>query len=717
MPSTIRGLLVTGHIERFSIPFAITALGISHVITQITVIREFMNVFTGNEIIAGVLISLWLLLTGFGAWAGRYIRSGPLQSLIFRGSLFVVAMLPIVHIVLIRFLKNQLFARGELPGLEALILWSTVLLLPYCIITGGLLTVACTIMPGKADPRRSIGAVYFFDNIGDILGGVLFTFLLAHYFNNLEILYVPSLLCLFAFFLTVKHGIFASLLRITTVAAILALFVVFPLDTISLTWLYPHQEIALYDESPYGRLVVTRDRGQTSFFENGEHLFSTPNIRASEEMVHFALPQIERIDSVLLVSGGIAGLIDEILKYDVKRIDYVEIDPRIIEAGLENLDIDFPEGVHIHLEDGRKFIQETSGRYDAVILNLPDPVSLQLNRFYTVEFFREAKAVLRPGGVITFGLRGAENYISDDQARLLSTLHNSLRTIFRHTVIIPGERNIFIASDRRLTDDIAPLISSRGIRTTYINEDYLTGWVTPERVSFLREHLIDETPTNNDFYPAAYLYTMRVWLSMFQESYLVPTAAIFLFLLFYFLRLGMTEKVIFTTGFTAASMEVIILLVYQILHGSVYTGIGLVIAAFMAGLALGSYVANRIERVKRGALLATEGAIIVYLFCFLVALIAGKNLLEPVTLAFLTLLMGALTGAEFPIAGSVLFTSPRETGGSLYTADLLGGALGAFAVGIVLIPRFGIYSACFFLIALKGLIACIFLGTMLKKRG
>lgn len=715
MSSIIRGCLVTGYINRFSIPFAITALGISHVITQITVIREFINVFTGNEIIAGVLISLWLLLTGFGAWTGRYIRSYRLQSLIFRGSLLVVALLPIVHIVLIRFLKNILFARGELPGLEALILWSVVLLLPYCIITGGLLTVACTIMPAKAGPRRSIGTVYFFDNIGDILGGVLFTFALVHYFNNLEILYVPSLLCLVAFLLTLKRGIYASLLRITAVVTILALFVVFPLDTASLKWLYPHQEIALYDESPYGRLVVTKDRGQTSFFENGEHLFSTPNIRASEEMVHFALPQIERIDSVLLVSGGIAGLIDEIQKYDVKHIDYVEIDPRIILAGFENLDIDFPERVHIHLEDGRKFIQETTDRYDAVILNLPDPVSLQLNRFYTVEFFREAKAILRPGGIITFGLRGAENYISDDQARLLSTLHNSLRAIFRHVVIIPGERNVFIASDHSLTDDIAPLISSRGIQTTYVNEDYLKGWVTPERVSFLKEHLIDETPSNHDFHPTAYLYTMRVWLSMFQEHYLVPTTVIFLFLIFYFLRLGMTEKVIFTTGFTAASMEVIILLVYQILHGSIYTGIGLVIAAFMAGLALGSFLANRIERVKRRALLATEGAVIFYLLLFVYALFSGKNLLEPFTLAFLTLLMGALTGAEFPIAGSILFSSPRETGGSLYTADLLGGSLGAFAVGIFLVPSFGIYSACFFLIALKGLIACGFLVTMLKK--
>ncbi|TFG91089.1 MAG: hypothetical protein E4H15_06490, partial [Syntrophobacterales bacterium] len=688
----------------------------SHVITQITVIREFINVFTGNEIIAGVLISLWLLLTGFGAWLGKYIRSRDLQSLLFRISLFVVAFLPIAHIVLIRLLKNLIFVRGELPGLGALIIGATILLLPYCIITGGLLTVACTIMPAKGEKRNSVGKVYFFDNLGDILGGVLFTFFLVNYFNNLNILYVPALLCIASFLITAYKKPVKFILGMMAIALIVIVFAFIPLDKFSLNWLYPLQHIADYDESPYGRLVITKDREQTTFFENGDYLFSTPNIRASEEAVHFALPQIDKVDSVLLISGGIAGIIDEILKYDVNRIDYVEIDPRIISAGLKNLTIRFPELVHIHMKDGRKFIQETARSYDAVILNLPDPVSLQLNRFYTREFFQEVKAILNPQGVITFGVRGAENYISHDQALLLSTLHNSRKGIFRHAVIIPGERNILIASDRPLTAHISPLILAKGIKTTYINEAYLRGWVTPERVTFLTERLIDDAPRNQDFYPVAYLYTMRLWLSMFQENYLPVITALLLFLLLYFLRLGITEKVIFTTGLTASSMEVIILLVYQILHGSVYTGIGLIIAAFMAGLAIGSYTANRKETVETATLFRIEGAIILYLIVFAAVLFWVKPLLGPFVLALLTLLMGALTGAEFPVAGRIIFSSPRETGGSLYTADLLGGSVGAFAVAIVLIPLLGIYRTCFLLIILKALIASALLVRM-RKRG
>jgi spermidine synthase len=701
--------------DRYSIPFAITALGISHVITQITVIREFINIFTGNEIIVGILISLWLLLTGFGAWLGRYIRSSSLQTLLFRISLFIVALLPLFHIVLIRLLRNSLFTRGELPGLGQLILWATVLLLPYCIITGGLLTVACSILPAKGSGGKSIGRVYFFDNIGDILGGVLFSFFLVKYFNNLELLYVPALLCLSGFLISGYRKLTMLILGTSAVVAVLIFIGSVPLDKTSLKWLYPLQKIVDYSESPYGRLVVTKDREQISFFENGEHLFSTPNIFASEEMVHFALPQLDRINSVLLVSGGISGIIDEITKYGVRRLDYVEIDPQIISTGVEKLTIHFPNAVHIHLEDGRKFIQKTGHTYDAVILNLPDPVSLQLNRFYTCEFFQEVKTILNTEGIVCFGVRGAENYISEDQASLLSTLYNSLKGIFRHVLIIPGERNIFIASDKPLTYNIAPLITSKDIKTTYINEHYLRGWVTSERVAFVNESLIDDIAPNHDFHPAAYLYTMRVWLGMFQENYLIPVIVALLFLIFYFLRTGAIQKVIFSTGFIASSMEVTILLVYQILHGSVYTGIGLVIAAFMAGLALGSYTSNRMDMAGKRSLLKIEVMIIIYLFVFTLMLFLGKELLGSFVLALLALIIGTLTGAEFPIAGRVLFSTPEKTAGSLYTADLLGGSLGAFVIGVFLIPLLGIYTACFFLIVLKALIAAGLLVTIRNR--
>jgi len=706
-----------GAVNRFSIPFAITVLGISHVITQITVIREFINVFAGNEIVLGVLFSLWLLLTGFGAWLGRFIRSSVVQMALFRASLFLVAFLPIAHIVLIRFLRDYLFIRGELPGIGPLIIWATVLLLPYCIITGGLLTLACSVLPSYGTKRTSIGRVYFFDNIGDILGGILFTFILVHYFNNLTMLYFPAFLCLLGFLLvdSREYGrrFFKSLPGILGVISVMGIIIFVPLEEITLKWLYPGQTIVDHLESPYGRVVVTSDHDQTSFFENGEHLFSTPNIFANEELVHYALPQLSEVQSVLLVSGGMSGIIDEIRKYKVSHIDYVEIDPSIITAGTRHLNIHFPPVVHVHLEDGRKYIQNTSRKYDAVILDLPDPSSLQLNRFYTLEFFKTVKYVLSPGGIVCFGVKGAENYISDDQARFLSTLNNTLKSIFHHVLIMPGERNIFIASDNPLSSDIASLIASRNIETTYVNENYLAGRVTAERLSFVKGSLIDDTPANHDFRPAAYFYSMRIWLGMFQEHFKIPLIVASLFFVIYFASTGIVNKTLFSTGFTASSMEVIILLSYQIIHGSIYTGIGLIIAAFMFGLAIGSFSTNQLTFVNKNTLLTIELAIIIYLLIFMLIIYMGKSMLGTVAFAIMATSIGALTGAEFPVAGRLVFSSPWKTAGSLYAADLLGGSLGAFVVSLFLIPAVGIYNTCVLLIVFKMLIVS---GLLVKKK-
>ena len=63
--------------------------------------------------------------------------------------------------------------------------------------------------------------------------------------------------------------------------------------------------------------------------------------------------------------------------------------------------------------DGRRYIRlaEYSGsgeRYDLVILNLPMPSTLQLNRFYTKEFFQNVRAVLAEDGIFAFGANARE---------------------------------------------------------------------------------------------------------------------------------------------------------------------------------------------------------------------------------------------------------------------------------------------------------------------
>lgn len=693
---------------RYPVPLAVTALGLSAVITQITVIREFINILEGNEIVLGVLFSFWLLYSGAGAWLAKFIRKETRRRASFQVCLFSVALLPPLLVAAIRLLRNQVFIRGELPGVADLFLAGSAVLLPYCLMSGALLTLASSLYAEEKPGSEAVGRVYFLDSLGSIAGGLLFTFVLVHFLGNLTSTLVPSLLCLAAFLLLPRiewaRSARAYALGFSGVVLVVSGFFI-PVEKFTLQGLFTGQEIVDFRESPYGRIVITREHDQISFFENGGHLFSVPNTFANEEIVHYALPQIRNPESVLLVSGAVAGAVDEILKYRVKRLDCVELDPAVIELGRRHLGIRFPESVRLHLGDGRKQLERSADAYDAVILNVPPPDALQLNRFYSREFFAAAKSRLRPGGVVSFAVPGAENYISPDQAAFLSTLRRTLQGVFKNTVVIPGDRNVFVASDASLTADVAPLIEAKRIATTYVNRHYLAGRVTPDRVAFVAASLRDDVPENEDFRPVAFFYRMKLWLSMFGKNhgpFLIGAAVLFLF---YFLRIGMIRKTLFTTGFLASAMEIVILLSYQILHGTVYTGIGFIVASFMFGLAAGSFTANRlVERggpIGKAALLGLEAAILLFTFLYVLALAFGREFLTDAMFALVTALIGALTGAEFPVASRLTGSPPGETAGSLYAADLLGAGLGAAAVSLLLIPMAGIYATCLILMAVK----------------
>ena len=43
--------------------------------------------------------------------------------------------------------------------------------------------------------------------------------------------------------------------------------------------------------------------------------------------------------------------------------------------------------VTVAFEDGRAFLERTDKTYDAILLNLPEPATAQINRFYTREFY------------------------------------------------------------------------------------------------------------------------------------------------------------------------------------------------------------------------------------------------------------------------------------------------------------------------------------------
>ncbi|KKL74168.1 hypothetical protein LCGC14_2067600, partial [marine sediment metagenome] len=295
---------------------AVCALGVSAIVTQLTLMRELLSAFSGNEMVLGIVLGNWMLLTGIGAHLGKTsdrLRR-PLSVLL--AALILVAILPIGQVFALRALRNVVFVRGAMVAVTPTVLSCFVLLLPYCLVAGYLLTLTCRMLSPSGGPG-SIGQVYFLDNLGDILGGLAFTFVLVHVFDHFGALYVPAFLSLLlAAVVAIKFGKKGFLAAACVVAAGLATAVVtLDLDALSTRLEYAPRRVVYRGHSPYGSLVVTESAGQFDFIENGVPLFSTQNIEQIEETVHYAMAQRPEAAEVLLISGGVSGTALEILKY------------------------------------------------------------------------------------------------------------------------------------------------------------------------------------------------------------------------------------------------------------------------------------------------------------------------------------------------------------------------------------------------------------------
>ena len=686
--------------------FSITALGISSIITQVVVMREFMSVFYGNELVFGVILANWLLLTGLGSYLGKYIDKVKHKVNLLITAQILIAILPVLHIIMIRVMRTKFFLPGQLISIGGVFITSLVLLLPYCLISGFLLTLFVVIYSDKGGSRQ-IGVVYFLDNIGDILGGLIFSFLLIYVFTHFQSAYLIlflNLVAALAVSIYFRKKVFIILLGVVIVVSI-SIILTADLDVASTKIMFPGQELVYKENSLYGSLVVTKSEDQLNFFENGVPLFTTENTMNKEETVHYAMSQVNNPENVLLISGGIGGTTKEILKYGVERIDYVELDPLILKLGEEytnNLD---DKRINPVISDARLYVKKTEKKYDAVIIDLPDPSTAQINRFYTIEFFKELRKKMRKQGVMSISISSSENYMSPETQRLNSVLYNTLRAVFKNIIIIPGDKNYFVASDKELSYDIASLLREKNISTRYVNDYYLSTKITKDRVDYVMNSLI-ETRINKDFKPISYYYHLLFWLKHFNTNYVLIILLVIVLLAILLSRIKPIPFAIFTTGFAASSLEVVILIGFQIIYGFVYHNISLIITCFMLGLALGSYYMNKHLRKKNTkSLVRIELLIFIYatllpLILILLSRLGSNELIFSLTkiiIPLLTVILAVLVGMEFPLAAKLYFKNTKKLAGTasaLYASDLIGACLGALLISALLIPLLGLIWVC-----------------------
>jgi MFS family permease len=252
-----------------------------------------------------------------------------------------------------------------------------------------------------------------------------------------------------------------------------------------------------------------------------------------------------------------------------------------------------------------------------------DPQTAQLNRFYTVEFFRMARAHLAPNGLFAVELRSSEETISPDLAEFLRSIRRTLGAVFPYQTAIPGETIHFFgaAEPGVLTSDPQLLVArlrERHLNTQYVREYFIPYRMMPDRMEQVETDLapLASTPVNRDFAPVAYAFDVVLWSAQFRSSYTVwfraaehiefskvagaLAIALLIGVAFVALLPGRERREraaagvsVAATGFTLMALQIFLLLGFQAVYGYVYTELAILIGLFMAGITLGSWLGTR----------------------------------------------------------------------------------------------------------------------------
>lgn len=155
-----------------------------------------------------------------------------------------------------------------------------------------------------------------------------------------------------------------------------------------------YQRIEVVESELFGRVLVLDGMIQTT--ERDEFFYH-------EMLVHPALLSHPEPRSALIIGGGDGGALRRVLEHGVARATLVEIDPEVVEVSRAYLPdvsagaFDDPR-VALRFEDGAAYVRVTNERFDAVIVDAPDPLGPG-RQLYTDDFYRALFAILRDDGV------------------------------------------------------------------------------------------------------------------------------------------------------------------------------------------------------------------------------------------------------------------------------------------------------------------------------
>ena len=161
-------------------------------------------------------------------------------------------------------------------------------------------------------------------------------------------------------------------------------------------------------QTPYQQLVVTKNKKDIRLYINRIIQFSSiDEYRYHETLGMLPLHNAPYKKNILILGGGEGLLAREVLKFpEVETVTIIDLDEEVFRLAKENAHLKsinqnalLNPKVTTIAADAMTFLMESTGLYDVIIADLPDPSNDALARLYSTSFYRLVQNHLTPNGV------------------------------------------------------------------------------------------------------------------------------------------------------------------------------------------------------------------------------------------------------------------------------------------------------------------------------
>ncbi len=369
-------------------------------------ISSLSSYLLGSSILHfSLTIGFFMFFMGVGSYASKYLVKNLVEQ----------------------FIQIEI-AIGFVGGISAALLYTSFSLSKYYYISALLIIaiISCLIgleiplvariLRARSELKDTLANILAVDYLGALFASIIFPLILVPYLGLMRTAFMIGILNTAIALVTLRaflpYVVRAKRLLFLGIAVIslLSVGLVFSFRLIGYLEGFIYQDPIIYSaESSYQRIILTKHKNDIRLFLNGNIQFSSiDEYRYHEPLAHIILPKLPSREQVLILGGGDGLLAREVLKYkDVKTVTIVDIDKRMTDLGQKNpifqklndSSMNDPR-VRIVNEDAFGFIQESVERFNAVLIDLPDPNDLAIGKLYSVEFYQAIKKRLTADGML-----------------------------------------------------------------------------------------------------------------------------------------------------------------------------------------------------------------------------------------------------------------------------------------------------------------------------